>query len=88
MPICPNCDLAYLDGESHHCGDRTDQRPSANWVTLGGAVSGAIAGIVLVTVVSIMADGGPYPILLGLVFGAPFGALIGALVGARRAARK
>jgi ribose/xylose/arabinose/galactoside ABC-type transport system permease subunit len=51
-------------------------------------VSGAIVGIVLVTVVSIMADGGPYPILLGLVFGAPFGALIGALVGARRAARK
>ena len=88
LPICPDCDVAYLDGESHRCGDRTGAPPSANWITMGGALSGAIAGIVLVTTLSIMANNEPYPIILGVVFGGPFGAVIGALVAARRASRK
>ena len=87
MPICPNCDVAYLDGESHNCGDRTGERPSVNWSTLGGAVSGGIVGIVLVAAL-FAGLGEPWFIIKAVFLGAPFGAALGAVIGARRASQK
>jgi hypothetical protein len=90
MPTCPECQLAYLEGESHRCAEAIGEPLSVASITLGHAAGGAIAGAILFTILCITLDGtgGPTCFLFGGVIGAPVGVAIGALVGARRARRK
>jgi hypothetical protein len=78
MPICPNCRIAYLDGEAHRCTRRT---------SVGGAVAGTLAGAVigflLATVGYGTITGSNLSCVVGLFVGAPLGGLVGAVVGSR-----
>ena len=85
VPVCPHCDVAYLDGESHRCGGKTRRPRSVVWVTLRGAAFGAVGGLLVMTIFCDVVDGARniWCVLFGAVIGVPLGAAVGALVGGR-----
>ena len=90
MPICPNCDVAYLDEESHTCGGRAGESWFIAWRTLGGAACGAIGGFVLMTILCDVIKGARniWCVFAGAVLGVPVGAAIGAVIADRRVSRR
>jgi hypothetical protein len=90
MPICPNCDVAYLDGESHKCGQTGGMSRFVVWRTLRGAACGAVGGLVLMTILCDVIEGGRniWCVLAGAVIGVPIGAAVGAVIAGRRASRR
>ena len=90
MPICPECDVAYLDGESHTCGGKTGTLASVVWRTLGGAACGAVAGFLLMTILCDVIEGARniWCVLAGAVIGVPIGAAVGSVIGDRSVGRR
>jgi hypothetical protein len=78
MPICPNCRIAYLEGEAHKC-----ERGTSVVGVVAGALTGAVIGSLLVTVGYGIITGSNLSGLVGMFVGAPLGGLVGALVGGR-----
>jgi hypothetical protein len=91
MPICPNCQMAYLPGESHHC--ERDNRPtgqplSPGWRAVAVACWGAgVGGVAMFGLCMATNSFGPGCVVAGLISGAPIGACVGAVIGYRRATR-
>jgi len=77
MPICPNCKVAYMDGESHTCLAKSQSTLGA----LAGLVAGAALGFVVCLIpIFLFANGSAQAPLLAIFIGAPVGALVGAIV--------
>jgi hypothetical protein len=79
MPICARCGIVYLDKEAHHCVPKTSQF-SAMAMAIGGAISGAIAGLAVWAWICLRFN--TYPIGIGCLFeavwyGVPFGVAVG-----------
>jgi hypothetical protein len=85
MPVCPRCDVAYLDSETHKCEPTASQ-----WAVGAGVVAGVVTGGAFGFVVCLfgfaLASGGDAQSGLGALFiGTPVGAIIGAIIGWRAA---
>lgn len=88
MPVCPSCDMAYLDGERHSCTPRT--RPLRLILAIGGgAIAGAVCGWFSFIAVACNAYPDAQCGLIGPFVGAPVGAIVGGAIGVviARAAR-
>jgi hypothetical protein len=79
MPVCPRCDTAYLDDESHKCEPRNRLGEALGIVF--GTLLGALAGFCLDFLPQ---NGGT----LAAIFTVPIGAVLGAVMGYRAAARQ
>jgi hypothetical protein len=90
LPICPNCDVAYLDGESHTCGGTTGMSWSVAWRTLAGAACGAVGGFVLMTILCDVIKGARniWCVLEGAALGVPISAAVGSVIAGRRGSRR
>jgi len=91
MPICPNCDVAYLDGESHSCGGTTGMSWSVVYRTLAGAACGAVGGFALMTLILCDAIRGTrniWCVLDGAMIGGPIGAAVGSVIAGRIVSRR
>ena len=78
MPICPRCEVAYLDGETHVC----ERRRRTLWtplVVIGAPVIGGVAAV-LVVVVGLCPRGESLCGLFGPFIAFPAGALGGGVV--------
>lgn len=83
--------IAYLDGAAHTCGSAARAReplPVAS-VTLGGAVLGAIAGAILLTLLCVAVEraGDRTCFLFAGLLRTPFDAAVGAVWGSSRSLR-
>jgi MFS family permease len=86
VPICPKCDVAYLDGETHICPPSRTARERgllAAYVA-GGVILGTVVATTLLVAWINDRPGGHFVLGLGPFFGAPLGGWAGWFVGARR----
>ena len=90
MPICPNCEVAYVDGESHACGGTTSVSAAVVWRTLGGAACGTVVGFVLMTILCDLIEGARsiWCVLGDAAIGVRIGAAVGAVIAVRRVSRR
>ena len=86
MPLCPKCDIAYLDGETHTCPPRRTGR--ARVLLAAYVVGGAILGtlVVWILIAALIYDKPEAVLVLALApyLGVPLGGWVGWSLGARR----
>lgn len=89
MPVCPNCRIAYLAGESHDCRDFRPV-PTIRSTVARGTLLGATVGVLVLLTQSLLSQnpGLLARVMDSLVTGSVVGGLTGGSIGAIIAERR